>query len=189
MLVLLFAFGRALGVPGLAIGKTLANWHFFFLGAAFLLLEVQNVSKAAVVLGNTWEVNAVIISGVLGMILLANAVVARFPNMPLGPVYVLLVGTCVGLYYLDLAQFAFLPYAVKSLVVGGLTSLPMFFSGIVFIRSFHPVPGKDRALGANLIGSLFGGLLQSITFVTGIKLLLLVVAGLYLAAFLTRPRK
>ena len=52
-----------------------------------------------------------------------------------------------------------------------------------------PVPDKDRALGANLIGSLFGGLLQSITFVTGIKLLLLVVAGLYLAAFLTRPRK
>jgi hypothetical protein len=188
MLVLLFAFGRALSVPGLAIGKSLTNWHFFFLGAAFLLLEVQNVSKAAVVLGNTWEVNAIIISGVLGMILLANSVVARFPNLPLWPVYVLLVATCVGLYFLDLAQFAFLPYAAKAVIVGGLTSLPMFFSGIVFIRSFHPIPNKDRALGANLIGSLFGGLLQSITFVTGIKLLLLVVAGLYLAAFLTRPR-
>jgi hypothetical protein len=33
-----------------------------------------------------------------------------------------------------------------------------------------------------------GGLLQSVTFVTGIKALLLIVAGLYLAAFLTRPR-
>jgi Spermine/spermidine synthase domain len=189
LLALLIGFGRALGVPGLAIGRSRANWHFFFLGAAFMLLEVQNVSKAAVVLGNTWEVNAVIISGVLGMILLANAVVGRFPNLPLCPVYVLLVGTCVGLYFIDLAQFAFLPYAVKAAVVGGLTSLPMFFSGIVFIRSFHPVPDKDRALGANLIGSLFGALLQSITFVTGIKLLLLVVAGLYLSAFLTRPRE
>lgn len=27
------------------------SWHFFFLGAAFLLLEVQNISKASVVLG------------------------------------------------------------------------------------------------------------------------------------------
>ena len=49
-----------------------SNWHFFFLGAAFLLLEVQNISKSSVVLGNTWQVNAVIVSGVLVMILLAN---------------------------------------------------------------------------------------------------------------------
>ena len=35
-----------------------------------MLLEVQNISKAAVVLGNTWIVNAVIISGVMVMILL-----------------------------------------------------------------------------------------------------------------------
>ncbi|HEX3149910.1 MAG TPA: methyltransferase domain-containing protein, partial [Gemmataceae bacterium] len=39
-----------------------APWHFFFLGAAFMLLETQNVSKAAVALGSTWWVNAVIIS-------------------------------------------------------------------------------------------------------------------------------
>jgi len=45
-----------------------------FWARAFLLLEVQNISKAAVVLGNTWLVNAVVISGVLAMILLANLV-------------------------------------------------------------------------------------------------------------------
>jgi hypothetical protein len=53
-------------------------WHFFFLGAAFLLLEVQNISKASVVLGNTWEVNVVIISSILGMALLANWIAYRF---------------------------------------------------------------------------------------------------------------
>ena len=43
---------------------------------------------------------------------------------------------------------------------------------------------RDRglALGANLIGSLVGGLLQSVTFVTGIRALLLIVAGLYVTA-------
>ena len=56
-----------------------------------MLLEVQNISKAAVVLGNTWAVNAVIISGVMVMILLANLIAARFPQLPLPPVYALLV--------------------------------------------------------------------------------------------------
>ncbi|MBN9121811.1 MAG: hypothetical protein J0I06_22165 [Planctomycetes bacterium] len=166
-----------------------SSWHFFFLGAAFMLLEVQNVSKAAVVLGNTWAVNAVIISGVMVMILLANLVAARFPRLPLLPVYGLLVSSCVGLYFLDLSRFAFLPYPTKALVVGLLTSLPMLFSGVVFIRSFAVTDRKDAALGANLMGSLVGGLLQSVTFVIGIKALLLIVAGLYLVAILTRPKR
>ncbi len=165
-----------------------SNWHFFFLGAGFMLLEVQNISKAAVVLGNTWVVNAVIISGVMVMILLANLIAARFPRLPLRPVYALLVLSCVALYFLDLSRFAFLPYTTKAVVVGLLTSLPMLFSGIVFIRSFAVAKRKDAALGANLFGALVGALLQSVTFITGIKALLLIVAVLYLAAVLTRPR-
>jgi hypothetical protein len=164
-----------------------SHWHFFFLGSAFLLLEVQNISKASVVLGNTWQVNAVIISGVLVMALLANWLVYKFPNIQVRYVYFALITTCVILYFVDLAQFAFLPYATKALVVGSLTTLPMLFSGIIFIRSFSIVEGKNEALGANLIGALVGALLQSVTFVIGIKALLLVVAGLYILSMLTMP--
>jgi spermidine synthase len=175
-----------------AIG-IVANWnrwhsHFFFLGAAFLLLEVQNISKASVVLGNTWQVNAVIVSGVLLMILLANLLQQIFPRIPINAVYVVLIGTCLSLYFVDLARFAFLPYATKALLVGGLTTLPIAFSGIVFIRSFTAVLGKDEALGANLLGALVGGLLQTLTFVTGIRALLLLVAALYIGSLLTRPK-
>lgn len=122
------------------------------------------------------------------MILLSNLLVACFPTLPMGPVYVLLCGTCLLLYAIDLSRFAFLPYVTKATVVGGLTSLPMLFSGIVFIRSFANVTGKDAALGANLFGALVGGLLQTVTFLTGIKALLLIVAGLYLLALTCRPR-
>jgi spermidine synthase len=189
LLIGLFVVGRrAIGTQTDAGGWGRAGWHFLFLGAGFMLLEVQNISKAAVVLGNTWVVNAVIISGVMVMILLSNLIAARFPRLPLPPVYALLVGSCVGLYFLDLSTFAFLPYATKAAVVGLLTSLPMLFSGIVFIRSFAAAERKDTALGANLIGALVGGLLQSITFVTGIKALLLIVALFYVAAILSRPR-
>ena len=160
-------------------------WHFFFLGAAFLLLEVQNISKASVVLGNTWEVNVVIISSILSMALLANWIAYRFPNLSLKLVYALLIGVCIGLYFVDLARFGFLPYFSKAILVGSLTSLPMLFSGIVFTRSFAAARERSNALGANLIGALVGALLQSLTFITGIKALLLIVAGFYLLSFLT----
>jgi len=164
------------------------HWHFFFLGAAFMLLEVQSISKSSVVLGNTWLVNAVIISGVLVMILLANLMAARFPRISLVPIYLAICGVCLTLYFVDLARFASLPYFAKAIIVGTSTTLPMLFSGIVFIRSFADVTRKDEALGANLIGALVGGLLQSATFITGIKALLLFVLVLYILAFLTKPR-
>ncbi len=164
-----------------------SHWHFFFLGAAFLLLEVQNISKASVILGNTWYVNAVIVSGVLIMALLANWLAYKIKKIPVHYAYIALILTCIILYFVDLARFAFLPYALKALVVGTLTTLPMFFSGLIFIHSFAMVKGKDEALGANLIGALFGALLQSVTFVIGIKALLLVVAALYILSLFTRP--
>ncbi len=189
VMVLLFVRGiRQLQIPTLVTGWGRTHWHFFFMGAAFLLLEVQNISKASVILGNTWVVNAVIISGILFMILLANGIAHRFPKLSLVPVYGLLCATCLALYFVDPSQFGFLSYPVKAAIVGGLTSLPMLFSGIVFIRSFAAVSRKDAALGANLFGALVGGLLQSVSFLIGIKALLLLVAGLYLSALLTRPR-
>lgn len=161
--------------------------HFALLGAAFLLLEVQNISKASVVLGNTWLVNAIVISGILCMILFANVISTRFPRIPLALVGGGLLGSCFALYMIDLSTFAFLPYPLKALIVGGLTTVPLLFSGIIFARSFAATESRHRALGANLLGSIFGGILQSLTFVIGIKALLLVVAGLYAAALWCAP--
>jgi spermidine synthase len=186
--LLLYYSKRRLNLPLVSAAWQASDWHFFFMGAAFLLLEVQNISKASVVLGNTWVVSAVIISAILVMILLANLVVARAARLNMPLVFGLLVASCLGIYQIDLSTFAFLPYPLKAAIVGALTTLPMFFAGMIFIDSFARTPHKDRALGANLIGSLVGGMLQSLTFVIGIKALLLIVAGLYVAARLVRPR-
>ena len=187
--VLVYYGRRRLEIPRLLGDWQALDWHFFFMGAAFLLLEVQNISKASVVLGNTWIVSAVIISAILLMILLANLVVAKLPKLPPAAVWVPLIGSCLAIYLVDLSSFAFLAYPVKAVVVGALTTLPMLFAGMIFIESFGRVEHKGRALGANLIGSLVGGMLQSLTFLTGIKALLLIVAALYLCAWLTRPRR
>jgi hypothetical protein len=189
VLVVLFARAvRVLPKGSLRRPTGRAPWHFFLLGAAFMLLETQNVSKAAVALGSTWWVNAVIIPAVLALILVSNLGAAVFPRAPLPPVYLALCAVCVGLYFVDLAQFAGLPFVTRAVVVGALTNLPMAFSGVVFIRSFAAADDKGTCLGYNLLGALAGGLLQSMTFVTGIQALLLIVAALYCGAFITRPR-
>lgn len=184
----------AVGIRALKLGAAFRGWgkghtHFALLGAGFMLLEVQNISKASVVLGNTWVVNAVVISGVLLMILAANALTPLAKKVPAAVVYGGLLASCVGLYFLDLSRFGFLPYWQKAAAVGLLTSLPMLFSGLIFARSFTATPHKDAALGANLFGSLVGAMVQSVTFVTGIKALLLLVAAFYLGAILTRPKE
>ncbi len=169
---------------GLEEGLNPLQWtrpeaHFAAMGAAFLLLEVQNISKASVVLGNTWDVNAVIISAVLAMVLLANALAPRLAVVPTAAVYGVLLATIGGLWFVDLAAFAFLPYMTKAVLVGVLTTLPMLFSGLVFARSFSAADGKDKALGANLLGALAGALLQTLSFLVGLKGLLLLVGALY----------
>ena len=152
-----------------------------------MLLEVQSISKASVVLGNTWLVSAVIVSGIMVMILLSNLVAARIPRLPPVIPAIGLLGSCLGLYFFDVSQIAFLPFVTKSILVGAMTTLPMLFSGLIFIDSFAKVERKDAALGANLLGALVGGILQSATFVTGINALLLIVAALYCLALLTKP--
>lgn len=185
----LVAYGRSqLGITGSVVGMTRSNWHFFLLGTAFMLLETQNISKASVVLGNTWLVNAVIVSGIMIMILASNLIATKFPRIPQNLSATGLIGTCVALYFVDLSSFAFLPFMTKAVVVGSLTTLPMLFSGLIFIDSFTKATHKDSALGANLMGALVGGALQSVTYIIGIKALLLVVAALYGAALACRPR-
>jgi spermidine synthase len=186
--LLLLTIRRILAFPPLVSQWSQTHSHFAFLGAAFMLLEVQNISAASAVLGNTWLVNAVIISGVLVMILLANLLVAWRPALSQSWVSLGLCGVCLGLYFVNLAWFAAYPPVLRAIIVGALTTLPMFFSGIVFIRSYQAAPHKDEALGANLIGSLVGALLQSITYLTGMRVLLLLVTGLYVLAIWTRPK-
>jgi hypothetical protein len=169
-------------------GSLTSNRHFFFLGCAFMLLEFQNVSKAALLFGATWLVNAYIISAILVLTLAANAVVYAFRVKNCVPVYAALAASIIILYAVPLDMFNSLSYLGKAAVASLLLNAPIFFSGIIFITSFSQAPHKDRAFGANLMGAALGGLLEPLSFITGIKALLLGVFALYALAFFFRPQ-
>jgi hypothetical protein len=61
---------------------------------------------------------------------------------------------------------------------------PVFFASIIFIRTFAEARFSGAALGSNLLGALVGGLLESLSMWIGLRSLLFLALGLYLAAYL-----
>lgn len=166
-------------------GRQSLNWPFFFLGAGFLLLEVQNVSKTALLFGATWTVAAIVISAILVMLFLANLYAMRMrPAEALLPYY---LGLCAALaltWVVPPDLFTGLPTMLKLAVAGGLMGLPIFLAGVIFSASFATTEQPASALASNLLGAMVGGALETTSFLTGIKTLVLIACLLYLLSWL-----
>jgi len=178
-----------LGVRTVRRGNHSMHWHFFFLGAAFLLLEVQIISKMALLFGTTWLVNSIVISGLLLIIVCANLTVSRLKHVPVGWAYAGICLTMALAYLIPVHQFLFPSLWLKGVVATGVLCMPVFFAGIIFIQSFAESRFSGEALGSNLIGALGGGLLESLSFWTGLRSLLILAALLYLASYLSLKRR
>ena len=160
------------------------RWHFFFLGAGFLLLEAQIISKMALLFGTTWVVNSIVIAGLLLLIVAANFLVEFQREFPVGWAYAGIFLTMLASYLVPLEKFFYGSMMAKMLVATLVLCLPVFFAGIVFIRSFAKTGFRAEALGANLFGGLVGGLLESLSLWTGIRSLVIVAGLLYLASWI-----
>jgi spermidine synthase len=170
---------RQTGAAGQAI-----NWHFFFLGAGFLLLEAQIVSRMAMLFGTTWLVNSVVIAGILVLIVAANFLVDWWPGVPVRFAYAGILICMLISYFLPLEKLFFQSFWVKALVATLVLCSPVAFASIVFIRSFADYHFSGQALGSNLMGALVGGMLESVSLWTGIRSLLIFAALLYFLSFL-----
>ena len=160
------------------------RWHFFFLGAGFMLLEAQIISKIALLFGTTWLVNSIAITGLLLLILAANGLVASKPNISTSPIYIaLFVSLLVG-FTTPVHAIFFVSLWARILAVIVVLCLPVFFAGIIFIKSFSLETFSSAALGSNLLGAMLGGLLESASLWTGIRWLLIFAAVLYVGSSL-----
>lgn len=183
MAVLLVILTRLLihetGMAGRSI-----NWHFFFLGAGFLLLEAQIVSRMAMLFGTTWLVNSIVIAAILVLIVLANVLVGGWPQVPLALAYAAILLCMVASYLVPLERLFFQAFWVKAVVATLVLCSPVMFASIVFIRSFAEYGFSGQALGSNLLGALVGGMLESASLWTGIRSLIILAALLYILSYL-----
>lgn len=160
------------------------DWHFWFLGAAFILVEFIGVTRLALLFGTTWLVNALAISGVLIMILGANLVVLWKGKLSQRLNYFMLFISLIFLIFFPLEilnQLESLPRALGSILV---LSIPIFFSGLIFAEALRRTGSASGPLASNLIGSVFGGVLEYSALLWGINNLYLLASGLYVLAFI-----
>lgn len=167
-------------VCGLRIHRfTPYHAHLFFLGAAFLLMEVVAINRLALLFGTTWIVSAVTIALVLLLIVAANLTVLK-----LGEISYVLAYAALGLSLL--AAWAVPPSIAlgagwsASFAYGLLVLSPIFFAGLIFARSFRRARQAGAAIGANILGAAVGGWLEYGTLLTGIRAMLLLALALYL---------
>jgi hypothetical protein len=139
--------------------------------------------------GSTWVVNAVIFSGILIMVLIANLAVLRWQWKNPLPWFWGLFAAVALLWISPGVWLQSLPLLLRGLVGGLLAGFPVGVAGVIvpmlLVRSRHPT----AALGANLLGAVLGGCLEYYSMLGGLKSTVLLALALYLLGFLLLRRK
>ena len=162
----------------------------FFMGAAFLLLETKSVTTFALLFGTTWLVNALVFTGVLLAVLAAIETTRRVRRPIPRPLIVTGVFASLAVAFLvPNAALLTLPVPARLVCAVVLAFAPVFFANLLFTSRFKDAANPTSAFAANLFGAMVGGCLEYLSLVSGYRLLLVVVAVLYLVAILLGQRQ
>jgi spermidine synthase len=185
--MLIILCGIFLRETGTSLGSL--QWHFFFLGAAFMLLEAHIISQIALLFGTTWVVNSIAISGLLVLIVAANLIVHWRPTIGVTVAYLGIFASIIVTYIVPPEAFFLSSFWAKVFVSTAVLCLPVFFAGIVFIVGFAREGFRSDALGSNLFGALVGGMLESMSMWTGMRSILILVALFYALSWIVLTRQ
>lgn len=162
--------------------------EMFFMGIAFLLLNTKSVVNMGLVWGNTWLTNAIAFGAILSLMLVATAFIRVKPLN----IHVSFVGlfVCLFLNYFTplsalLVSQTWLKLILSILYVG----LPFFFASTCFAILFKSRPRVNLAFGWNIIGALFGGLLEYTSTLFGFSALIVFAFGFYGLVYLAHLRR
>jgi hypothetical protein len=162
--------------------------HFFVLGVAFLLLETKSLVSFSLLFGTTWIVNALAFFAILAGVLLAILINAVFRPKDPRWLYAGLFASIAVAYLVPADALLIEPPQLRYALAAAIAFAPVFFANLVFTYSFRDTASADMAFASNLLGAMVGGALEYVALITGFQFLLLVVAGLYGAAFLLARR-
>jgi len=156
--------------------------QMFLLGAAFMLLETRAVTQLSLLFGSTWIVNTSVFSGVLVMVLAANAFAARLKTYKRAVWYTLLAVSLLALWALPVHPLFAFPLWARALAAGPLVAVPVFFAGVIFSSELRSRADVVAALGCNLCGAVLGGLLENLSMLVGLRAVVLFALAIYLAS-------
>ncbi len=160
-------------------GLKAVRWPFFWLGAAFLLVETKAMTELAIFLGSTWTVNFFVIAAVLGLIVLGTVLVQRGTAPSIRVAFMCLALTLIATWAAPLHDLLGWSSPLRDWVAVVVLCLPLFFAAIIFARQIAMERQPSVALGSNLLGALAGGVLEYSCMALGTRPLYLIALGLY----------
>ena len=113
------------------------DWHFFFLGAAFMLLETRSLVTFALLFGTTWMVNSLVFFAILSSVLAAVLINARLKITRVGLLYAALFAL-LALNFAIPVRRCWHRVARRCATARQLLAFaPIFVANVVFSRSFR----------------------------------------------------
>ena len=167
-------------------GSAAWSWHFFFLGAGFMLLETKSIVQFALLWGSTWSSASLAIASVLVMALASALVASRIDIRRKGLVAAALLAMIAINYLVPVGRVTFDSRLAESLFYGALVFSPVFCAGLLFSSSFKESSSTADDFGANLLGAMVGGVGEYLSLLAGYRFLLILVAVCYLLALAFR---
>jgi hypothetical protein len=162
------------------------DWHMFFLGAAFALLEVKALITFALLFGSTWIVNSLVFFAILASVLVAVRVNAWFRVKRIWIFYVLLFAMLAANLFVRPETLLFSNVLARYSVASILAFTPVFLANVIFSHSFRDTETADVAFASNLLGIMAGGMLEYLSMLFGYHALLWFVIGFYAIAMVLR---
>jgi spermidine synthase len=165
------------------------SWHFFFLGAGFMLLETKSIVQFALLWGSTWSSASLAIASVLVMALASALVASRIEIRRRGVIAAALLALIAVNYLIPVGRVTFDSRIAESLFYGLLVFSPVFCAGLLFSSSFKESSSTAEDFGANLLGAMVGGVGEYLSLLAGYQFLLILVAICYAIAIVTRRQR
>src|ERR1041385_1938779 len=176
------------GIWLIAPGKVLRrfDWHMFFLGAAFALLEVKALIVFALLFGSTWIVNSLVFFAILASVLIAVRVNVWFRVRRIWIFYLLLFGILALNLVVRPETLLFANVFARYFAASVLIFAPVFLANVIFSNSFRDTETADIAFASNLLGIMTGGMLEYLSMLFGYHALLWLVIAFYALAMVLR---
>jgi hypothetical protein len=162
------------------------DWHMFFLGAAFALLEVKALITFALLFGSTWIVNSLVFFAILASVLIAVRVNVRFRVRRIWIFYLLLFGMLALNLVVRPETLLLANVFARYLVASVVAFAPVFLANVIFSNSFRETETADIAFASNLLGIMTGGMLEYLSMLFGYHALLWFVIAFYAVAMVWR---
>jgi len=162
------------------------DWHMFFLGAAFALLEVKALITFALLFGSTWIVNSLVFFAILASVLIAVRVNMRFHVRRIWIFYLLLFGMLALNLVVRPETLLLANVLARYAIASALIFAPVFLANVIFSNSFRDTETADIAFASNLLGIMTGGMLEYLSMLIGYHALLWFVIAFYALAMMWR---